>query len=306
MKTIDTVIIGSGPAGLSSALYLARSKRDIMVIEAGVFGGQMFLSHLVENYPGFIEPIKGHELSMKMKAQVDKYGVVFKVATATSIEKQNNYFIIKTSSNEEIKSKTVILASGSKPRKIGIEGEDKYYGLGVSYCSTCDGMFFKNKNVVVVGGGSSAIEGVDYLSRICTSVKLVHRKDTFRAEKILVDRVKEFDNVEFFLNYTCKKIIGGEKVKQLIIKSNIDEQEKSINCDGIFIYIGYLPQNSLVKNLCELDEQGYIKVDKDYKTSLNGLFACGDIISKDIRQISTAVGDGTICALKIDKYLSVN
>jgi len=305
MKILDAIIIGSGPAGLTAALYLARAKREIMVIEAGVFGGQMYLSHLVENYPGFIEPIKGYELSMKMKAQVDKLGVDFKVASVINVIKEDNFFIISTSTKQEYRAKTVILASGSKPRKIGVEGEDKFYGLGVSYCSTCDGMFFKNKTVVVVGGGNSAIEAVNYLSRICPSVTLVHRKDTFKAEKILIDRVKEFNNVEFLLNYNVKAIKGDEKVKSIIIVDN-ENKEKEIICDGVFIYIGYLPQNDLVKNLCNLDSSGYVVVDKDYSSSLKGLYAIGDIISKDIRQIATAVGDATTCALKLDKYLSLN
>jgi len=305
MILYDSIIIGSGPAGLTAALYLARAKRKILVVEAGVFGGQMYLSHLVENYPGFIEPIKGYELSMKMKAQVDKLAVDFKVASVTNIKKTDNVFTVKLNTEEEIDCKTVILASGSKPRKLGVEGEEKFYGLGVSYCSTCDGMFFKNKAVLVVGGGSSAVEAVDYLSRICTKVSLVHRKDTFKAEKILVDRVKEFTNVEFYLNYVLKAIKGDEKVKSIIIADN-ENKEKEIHCDGIFIYVGYLPQNELVKNLCNLDSSGYVVVDKDYSSSLKGLYAIGDIISKDIRQIATAVGDATTCALKLDKYLSLN
>lgn len=302
MKIIDSIIIGGGPAGLCSAIYLARSGREVLLVEAGVYGGQVFLSHLIENYPGFVDPIKGSELSANMKAQADRMGVNFKTGQIKKISKIDNYFSLLIG-KDELFAKTVIIATGSKSNKLGIPGENELYGSGVSYCSTCDGMFYKNKNVFVLGGGSSAVNAAEYLSRICNHVSIVHRRNEFRAEKIVVDRIKKLNNVSLYLSSNAVSINGKFKVESISI-SDLEGKEKNIDCDGIFIYVGYTPQNELVRDILELDKQGYIIVDKSYETSLKAMYAAGDIISKDFRQIATAIGDGCSAALNIDKYLS--
>lgn len=304
MNVLDAAIIGGGPAGLTAALYLARAGRTVQVFEAGVFGGQVFLCHAIENYPGFPKQISGSDLSDNMKMQAENFGVTFKLGFIKQITKQDKAFELKTGTDSFF-AKTVLVATGSKPKTLGIEGETEFFGSGVSYCSTCDGMFFKNKNVVIIGGGNSAFEAVSYLSRICNKVSVVYRGLNFRAEKVLVERAKTFKNVELFYEFNPVKIIGKDKVESVVFQSK-DGIEKTINCDGVFIYVGYTPQSELVKDILDCDELGYVKVNKNFETSISGLFGAGDVISKDVRQIATAVGDGCISALKMDKFLNEN
>lgn len=302
MNILDTAIIGGGPAGLTAAIYLARAGRKVQIFEAGALGGQVFLSHAIENYPGFPQLIKGSDLSDNMHKQAENFGVSFHNASVSSLKKNDKIFSLKCFENEFF-AKTVIIATGSKPKKLNIEGEDELFGSGVSYCSTCDGLFFKNKRVVVIGGGNSALGAVLSLSRVCKEVSLVYRGTKIKAEKILLDRALNIPNLSINYQLCPVKIIGKNKVEGVLFK-NKNGLEELVECDGVFIYIGYTPQNELVKNMLECDEFGYVMVNKNFETSIEGLYCAGDLVSKDIRQIATAVGDGCISALKIDKYLN--
>ncbi|MBN1113821.1 MAG: thioredoxin-disulfide reductase [Oligoflexia bacterium] len=303
MSDYDVGIVGAGPAGMTAGIYVARAGRKPVVLEAGAAGGQVFLSHLVENYPGFTEPVSGQKLSSDMKGQVLRLGVEILPFFVTGFEIEGNEFILK-SYNSEVRVRSVIFAPGSSPKKLGIEGEEEFFGSGVSYCSTCDGMFFKGRRVFVIGGGNSAFEAVEHLSYICDTVTLVHRRDQFRADSILVERARKMKNVDFILNSVADKIEGSQSVESISVKNVVNNQVIRHKCDGVFVYVGALPKNELFSNILDCNEQGYIKVDCDMKTSIPGIFAAGDIIDKPVRQIVTAAADGCIAGLGALSYLA--
>ena len=303
MTDYDAIIIGAGPAGITAGIYLARAGRKAVIIEAGVPGGQVFINHAVENYPGFPEAISGAELAGRMEKQAARFGVEIKNLPISKITKLKDGTFELEAFSKKFTSKAVILATGSKPKQLGIPGEDKFFGAGVSYCSTCDGMFFKGKDVVVIGGGNSALHGAEYLERICSSVTLIHRRDEFRGDKILVERLKADAKVKFMLSNNIFEIVGDKKVDGLKMKNVKTAKEDFVKCDGVFIYVGYEPQNALVKDLVKLDEYGYVITNTDMSTSLAGLYAAGDVTRKSYRQMVTAVADGCVAALSVDKYI---
>jgi len=290
--TNDLIIIGAGPAGLTAAQYGARANLRTLLIEEASVGGQSLNITDLENYPGFQEPISGAELCSRMKNQVDKFGAVFLAASVQSISKQNDIFTITTDSGV-FTTYTVILATGAKHRKLGAKGEDDFIGRGVSYCAACDGAFFKGKKIIVVGGGDTACSEALFLANLSDKVIMIHRKERFRAQKALADRVLNNKNIEVRFNTTCTEIKGDTKVESAILMENGIQYEQ--DTDAVFIFTGILPQNRLAEGVT-MDEAGYIVTDSHMMTSLRGLFAVGDVRTSPFRQVVTACSDGAVAA----------
>ncbi|MFH1412446.1 MAG: thioredoxin-disulfide reductase [bacterium] len=294
----DTIIIGAGVAGMTAAIYTQRRAMKTLIISKDI-GGQVNLTFDIENYPGF-ETISSFELIERMSNQVKKLGVEIKTAEVTEIKKLGDKeFVVKTSS-EEFKSKTLILVLGLLPRRLNIPGEQEFAGKGVSYCATCDGPFFKNKKVAVVGGGNSALDAAEYLSKIASDVYLIHRREEFRGFEEVIKEVKERPNVRIILNSKVKEIIGKKKVEKIKIASK-DEEE--IEVDGIFIEAGRIANTDLVADLVDRDERNQIIINEDCATSNPGIFAAGDVTQTKFKQITIACGLGTIAALSAYEYL---
>ena len=290
--TNDLIIIGAGPAGLTAAQYGARANLRTLLIEEASVGGQSLNITDLENYPGFQEPISGAELCSRMKIQADKFGAVFLAASVQSISKQNDIFTITTDSGV-FTTYTVILATGAKHRKLGAKGEDDFIGRGVSYCAACDGAFFKGKKIIVVGGGDTACSEALFLANLSDKVIMIHRKERFRAQKALADRVLNNKNIEVRFNTTCTEIKGDTKVESAILMENGIQYEQ--DTDAVFIFTGILPQNRLAEGVT-MDEAGYIVTDSHMMTSLRGLFAVGDVRTSPFRQVVTACSDGAVAA----------
>ena len=300
----DVLVIGGGPAGMTAAQYSARAGRKTILIDP-MPGGQLAYIHKIENYPGF-ESISGYELMEKMLNQTESFGVDIRYVSAKSLKKIEDYHFEVDTDDGIITSKTVIVATGASPRKLGVEGEEEYLGKGVSYCATCDGPFFKNKRVVVVGGGDTALTDALYLSEICDEVVLVHRRKEFRAQKVLQDRVHDRANILKILGRTVKSINGnGEKVTDVTL-----DDGTGVICDGVFVFVGTNPSTEFLKeglyNRLSLIN-GYIFTnftDAVSRTSMTGVFACGDVRNNTFRQVATAVGDGARAAYDAEEYLS--
>lgn len=289
---IDIAIIGAGPSGLTAAIYAARAGYIVTIFEKNFSGGQMNFTNEIENFPGF-EKISGSELAMKMEGQAKSLGVDFKNAEIKSIKKDNDVFKIETSDDEFI-AKKVVVSLGAKAKTLGIESEEKFRGMGVSYCATCDGGFFKNRDVAVIGGGNTAFEDAIYLSKICKKVYVIHRKNSFRADNILQEEAKSIENIEFIYNSEVDEIQGDTEVKSLRLKNTQSNEMSEIHVDGVFIAIGIKPNSELVEGLVEKNENGYILTDANMRTSLNGMYAVGDVRNTSLRQIITACADGAI------------
>lgn len=304
-KIYDCVIVGGGPAGLTSAIYLARAGKKCLVLERETPGGQMVNTTLIENYPGF-KSITGTDLSLAMKDQVESLGVKIVQSDVLSYDLHGEIKSLRTYMGL-IQTKTVILALGASNRQLECQGERRYIGNGVSFCATCDGSLYANKTVAVVGGGNTAFTDVIYLSNICKKVYLIHRRDAFRADDILIKKVDELANankVEYLLNTTIVDITGKEKVNAIDILNKLTGETKTLLIDGVFVAIGRTPDTALLQDLIELDSSGYIVTDSDMKTSLPGVFAAGDARVKKLRQIVTATSDGAIAALGVINYLN--
>lgn len=298
----DVIIIGGGPAGYTAALYSARAGLDTLIIEKMSVGGQMTLTGDIENYPGF-ESIDGFTLGMNMQGAAERFGAVTEYGEVTHVD------LLKfpkeiTVDQTTYYSKTVILAMGASPRTLGIDGEAEFTSKGIHYCAHCDGRFYKDKTVMVIGGGNSAVSDALYLSRIAKKVILVHRRNTLRATKIYHEPLKNSENIEFLWNSQLSSLITENRVKGAIIKNVITNQEHSLDCDAIFVSIGRRPDTSILKDVIELDENGYIIADESTKTSIDGVFAAGDIRTKALRQIVTATSDGAVAAYFAEEYIS--
>ncbi|ASJ13450.1 thioredoxin-disulfide reductase [Thermococcus thioreducens] len=298
-KTWDVLIIGAGPAGFTAAIYAKRFGLETLIISKDL-GGNMALTDLIENYPGFLQ-ISGSELTNRMHEQVKNLGVdvVFDEVERIDPTECAYYegpckFAVKTKNGKEYKAKTVIIAVGAAPRKLHVPGEEELTGRGVSYCATCDGPLFKGKKVIVVGGGNTALQEAMYLKSIGVDVTLVHRRDQFRADKILQDRFKE-SGIPTILNTVVTEIIGENKVEAVKLKNRVTGEETEMKVDGVFIFIGYEPKTDFVKHLGITDEYGYIPVDMHMRTKVKGIFAAGDITNV-FKQIAVAVGQGAIAA----------
>lgn len=297
----DVVIIGAGPAGLTSAVYSARANLKTIMIERGIPGGQMTKTEAIENYPGF-ESILGPELSEKMFNHAKKFGTEYMYGFVREIVDQGDLKIIKLS-NKEIKTKTVIIATGSEYRKLGVPGEVEFAGKGVSYCAVCDGAFFKDKELIVVGGGDSAIEEGLFLTKFAKKVTIIHRRDELRAQKILQERAFKNEKIDFIWNHTVEKVAGEQKVSKVTIKNTITNAQRDFQTDGVFIYVGIIPLTKIFKNLNILTEEGYIKTNEKMETNVKGIFAAGDVREKELRQVVTATGDGCLASQSAQHYI---
>lgn len=296
-QILDLVICGGGAAGLTSAVYAARSGLDFVLIDiSSSMGSQITQTSDVDNYTGF-EKVNGMELVMKFYEHAKALNAPMINDEVQEITKENGIFTVRCAQGE-YKTRTVIYCSGASHRELGVKGEKELLGRGVGYCAVCDGFFYRNKTVVVVGGGNTAVTDALYLSKICKKVILVHRRDSLRAEKILVERLENAENVELMFNSEVAEILGEKGADGVLLKSG-----DKIDCDGVFIAVGIVPRSDTVKNLAELDDNGYIVADESGKTSLDGLFAAGDVRTKSLRQIITACSDGANCVDSVNKFL---
>ena len=298
----DVIIIGGGPGGYCAALYAARANLSTMVIEKFAPGGQMATTEIVENYPGFVEGINGFELGMQMKKGAERFGVKTKLAEVKSVELDKNPKLIRTS-KDTFQAKTIILALGAYPRELGLPNERNLRGRGVSYCATCDGMFYKDKTVVIVGGGNTAVADAIFLAKICKKVYLVHRRDELRASKTYMESLEKTENIEFVWSSEVVEILADEFVTGVKVKSRKDDSIRMLACDGIFVAIGNVPNTELIKGQVELDEAGYVPADETTRTNIPGVFAVGDMRSKPLRQIVTAVADGAVASKYAEEYI---
>ncbi|MBD7945660.1 thioredoxin-disulfide reductase [Psychrobacillus sp. Sa2BUA9] len=301
-KIYDVIIIGAGPAGMTAAVYTSRANLSTLMIERGIPGGQMANTEEVENYPGF-ETILGPELSTKMFDHAKKFGAEYAYGDVSEVIDNGDYKTVKVS-GKEYKALAVIISSGAEYKKMGIPGETELGGRGVSYCAVCDGAFFKGKNLVVVGGGDSAVEEGAFLTKFANKVTIVHRRDKLRAQKILQDRAFANEKIDFIWNTTLKEIHGTDgKVSSVTLVSTTDGSEKSFDTDGVFVYVGMLPLTKPFTNLGILNENGYIVTNEKMETTIPGIFGAGDVRDKMLRQIVTATGDGSVAALSAQHYI---
>ena len=302
-KIFDTIIIGGGPAGYTAALYAARAGLSALIIEKMSVGGQMALTGDIENYPGFDEGVDGFTLGFKMQQGAEKYGAVTEYAEVLSVDFGQNVKVIKTS-NGEFFGKTVIIASGAEPRTLGLDREAELIGRGIHYCAHCDGRFYKDKTVVIVGGGNSAASDALYLSRLVKKVYLVHRRDTLRAAKIHHEPLKKAENIEFLWNCTVSELVADQRVNGIKIKNTQTDQTTHLDCDAVFVSIGRKPTTEFLKGAVNLDENGYIIADESTQTNIDGVYATGDVRTKALRQIVTAVSDGATAVHFAEEYLN--
>ncbi len=299
----DVLIVGAGPAGLAAAIYAGRSQLDTLVLDQMMPGGQLLITETIENYPGFYEGITGFELSEKFRQHAEKFGArIENGKPVESVDLDGDIFVVKAA-GEEFRGKTLIWAAGSTPRKLNVPGEAEFVGRGVSYCAVCDGAFFKDRTVAVVGGGDSALEEALYLTKFASKVYLIHRRDKFRAVKIIQDRVKRNEKIEPVLNKVVVSINGKDFVESLTLKDTVTGEESVLPVDGVFIFIGNEPNVAPVVHLVETTEQGFIVTDEEMKTKTPGLFAAGDVRHKPLKQVVTAASDGAVAAMSASKYL---
>lgn len=305
MDIYDIIIVGGGPAGLTAAIYASRSRARTLLVESFNIPGQAVLTSDIENFPGFMEGLNGFELIERFKKQAQKFGTEFKTADVKNITKckaaDKNAWQVE-SDRRSIVALSVIIATGARPKKLGVPGEDKFRGKGVSYCAVCDGAFFKDKDIVVVGGGDTAIEEAIFLTKFGRKVSVIHRRDRLRATKILQERAFANDKIEIVWNSVVSEISGKDKVESVSLKNLKTGKESDLSCRGVFMLVGYAPNTGFLKGLVEMDKTGYVMADDFMKTSKKGIFVCGDARKKPLRQIVTACGDGATAAFSARTY----
>lgn len=299
----DVVIIGGGPAGLTAGLYCGRARLKTILLEKAAIGGQAATSDIIENYPGFPGGINGFELTETMKKHALEFGMeTSEIKPVSSIETAGDERIVSCE-NEDYRTRTVIIASGAEPRKLGVPGEDEFRGRGVSYCATCDGAFYQDKQVAVIGGGNSAAEEANFLTRFASKVYMVHRRDELRADRILQERVLGNDRIEIVWDSHLKKILGDGKVEEIVVENKNTHERNSIELDGVFIYIGTVPNTGFCEGFLELDDREFIVTDDGLMSSIPGVFACGDCRANRLKQVAIAVGEGALAAFEAAKYI---
>ncbi|MGB3932719.1 MAG: thioredoxin-disulfide reductase [bacterium] len=301
MNVYDVVIVGGGPAGLTAGIYVARSKLKAILLEKGLPGGQIATTEHIENYPGYTAGA-GYELTAIMEEQAKGFGLEIAMAEVTGVQLGGPEKIITTNQGE-YQARTVILAPGSSPRKLDVPGEKEFIGRGVSYCATCDGPFYEGLTVMVVGGGNAAVEEANYLTRFAQKVYIVHRRDALRATKVVQERAFANEKIEILWDSVVAEIRGNETLEQVLIKNVKTGQITPVTVDGLFVYIGFIPNTAFLKGQVEMDEAGYIITNDRMETSVPGVFAAGDCRQKLLRQVVTAAGDGAIAAFAAEKYL---
>ena len=299
----DMLVIGGGPGGYAAALYAARAGLDTVVLEKLSAGGQMALTEQIDNYPGFENGIDGFSLGEKMRKGTERFGVETRLTEVLSLDLSGEIKKAETSEGT-VYGRTVVLATGANPRNLGVEGEQELIGRGVNYCAACDGMFYKGKTVVLVGGGNSAAAEALILARVCEKVILVHRRDTLRATKIYHEPLMKTENVEFRWNSTVAELLHGDRITGVRLRDVQTGEESEIACDGVFVSVGRIPATELVKNQVELDDTGYVVADESTRTNIPGVFAVGDVRTKALRQVVTAVADGAVAVHYAEEYLT--
>lgn len=299
----DVVIIGAGPAGYTAGIYCSRAGYDTVLLSGILPGGQLVNTTEVENYPGFEKGIMGPDLMIEMRKQTQRMGTTIVDDEAIDVDFRRQPFKVLTSS-EEYEGKAVIIATGANPRKLGLEGEQIFGGKGVSYCATCDGPFFRNQELVVVGGGDSAVEEATFLTKFATTVHLVHRRDELRASQVMQERAFANEKIKFHWDSQVSDIKGDQKVQEVILKNTKNNENETLKVGGVFVAIGHEPNTKLFKNQIELDEEGYIILKDHTKTNIEGVFAAGDVHDRRYRQAVTAAGFGCMAAIDVDKYLT--
>ena len=301
-KIYDCLIIGGGPAGYTAALYAVRAGLSAAVIEGMSVGGQMTLTSEIDNYPGFDEGIDGFTLGLKMQQGAHRFGAETVFGEVTAVDFSEKIKKV-TLADGELCGKTIIIATGANPRTLGVAREEEFTGRGVHYCAHCDGRFYKGKTVAVIGGGNSAVQDALYLSGLAQKVILVHRRDVLRASKVYHDKIKSIENIEFKWNSTLEEFIGENRIEGIRLGNTVSGQGEEVACDGVFVSIGRSPATKIFKDIVSLDDNGYILADESTKTNIKGVFAAGDVRTKALRQIVTAVSDGATAVYQAEEYL---
>ena len=299
----DVVIIGAGPAGYTAGIYCSRARHNTLLISGILPGGQLMNTTDVENYPGFSDGIMGPDLMTVMRKQTEKMGTKIIDDEVTSVDFKTNPLKVKTAS-EEFEAKTVIVCTGANPRKIGLDGEQTFAGKGVSYCATCDGAFFKDQELIVVGGGDSAMEEATFLTKFASTVHIIHRREEFRASKIMQERALANEKIKVHFNCTVKDIQGDQKFRKVILNNTKTNEDETLDAGGLFVAIGHEPNSKMFQNQLELDENGYVIIKNNTETSISGVFCAGDVHDHRYRQAVTAAGFGCMAAIDVDKYLA--
>ena len=301
-ENYDVVIIGGGPAGLTAGLYASRARLKVLLLEAMAVGGQMVTTDVIENYPGFSQ-ITGAELTNLMDEQAKGFGLTVETGEVIGLEVAGGQKLVKMA-EKEYRAETIIICTGTEYRKLGIPGETEFTGRGVSYCATCDGAFFKDSKIVVVGGGDSAVGEALFLTRFAKEITIIHRRDGLRATKIYQERAFASPKINFLWNSVVEEIKGNQTVERVRVRNVTSDEVKEVPTEGVFMFIGITPKTKFLKGVVELDENGYILVDEEnLQTSVEGIFAAGDARKKLLRQVATAVGDGATAAFAVEKYL---
>lgn len=299
----DVIIIGGGPSGMTSAIYSSRSRLKTLLIEKAGCGGQIAITDNIENYPGFEQGINGFELATKMQTQATNFGTEFVYGEAVSLQLNDKIKKVVLLDNKEYFAKTIIISSGASFKKLGIKGEQEFIGKGVSYCATCDGPFFRNKEIVVVGGGDSALQEALYLTKFAVKVNLIHRRNEFRAAKILQEKVFKEQKINIIFDSVVEEISGKDVLKRVTLKNIKTNTISQLSVNGVFVFVGWTPNTNFLNNQLKLNKQGYIITDDKMNTSIEGVFACGDVREKTLRQVVTATCDGAIAAISAQHYL---
>ena len=299
----DVIIIGGGPGGYTAALYAARANLSVLVLEKLTPGGQMGTTDVIDNYPGFPEGVSGFDLAMQMKQGAERFGAETRLSEVISVELAGPVKQVRTQEGT-FQARTVVLAAGAHPRELGLPGERELRGRGVSYCATCDGMFYRGKTVAVVGGGNTAVSDVLYLSRLCEKVYLIHRRDELRASKVYLDPLQKAENVEFVWDSEVKALRHGGAVTGVQVVNKKTGQNRELSCQGVFVAVGHIPNTELFRGQVDLDEAGYVLANETTRTNLPGVFAVGDLRKKPLRQVVTAASDGAVAAHFIEEYFT--
>lgn len=302
-QVYDVLVIGGGPGGYTAALYAARANLSVMVLEKLTPGGQMGTTDVIDNYPGFPEGVGGFELALQMQKGAQRFGAQTQLSEVISVELGGTVKQVRTQDGT-YQARTVVLASGAHPRELGLSGEQELRGRGVSYCATCDGMFYRGKTVAVVGGGNTAVSDVLYLSRLCQKVYLIHRRDQLRASKVYLDPLQQAENVEFVWDSQVQELLYGDVLTGVQVRHKKTGELREIPCDGLFVAVGHVPNTELYQGQVELDQAGYVLADETTRTNLPGVFAVGDLRKKPLRQVITAASDGAVAAHFIEEYVS--
>jgi thioredoxin reductase (NADPH) len=300
----NVIIIGSGPAGWSAAIYTARADLRPLLITGNELGGQIALTTEVENFPGFDEAIQGPELVERMQRQAERFGTTVLIDSVTELDVTGPPFTVKTASGSEFRARSVIVATGASPRRMGVPNEETLTGRGVSYCATCDGFFFRGKDVIVAGGGDSALQEALFLTKFASRVRIIHRRDSLRAGATLQHRARENAKIEFVWNSVVTSVNGEAKVESITVQDVKTGASQVLATDGVFVYIGHLPNNQLFEGKLAMDDQGYLVTDELMRTSVPGIFAAGEIQDHRFKQAATSAGQGVAAAMECEKYLA--